>query len=120
MVQHVSRVNPNGTGLEFVCGLDCPVDVLREDGSSKTVDGVVGLTEDILIILELDDDTDGTEDLFFHDLHVWACVGEDGRLDEVTFVAVTLAAIVERRTFFLARFDVAHDTLSDEEHWHKV
>ena len=74
MVQHVSRVDPNGTSLEFVCGLDRPVDVLREDGSSKTVDGVVGLTEDILVILELDDDTDGTEDLFLQGDEVRTCV----------------------------------------------
>ena len=78
MVQHVSRVDPNSTGLEFVCSLDRPVDVLREDGSSKTVDGVVGLTEDILIILELDDNTDGTEDLFLDNLHVGTNVDKDG------------------------------------------
>ena len=114
MVQHVGRVDPNGTGLEFVCGLDRPVDVLREDGSSKTVDGGVGLTEDILIILELDDDTDGTEDLFLDNLHVGTNVAENGGGDEVSLVTESLTTVVDSSAIGLSGLNVTHDTLKGE------
>lgn len=114
VVQHVRRVDPSGTSLELMCGFDRPVDVLREDSSSKTVDGVVGLADDILIILEFEDDTDGTEDLFLDDLHVGTDVTEDGWGDEVTLVTESLTTVVDSGAVSLSRLDVAHDTLKDE------
>jgi len=73
------RAYPDGTSLELVSCLNSTVDVLAEYSSSETVDwpdasaisfysglrrtSIVGLFDDVVIILELDDDTNGAEDL---------------------------------------------------------
>ena len=61
-------------------------------GSGETVCGAVADLDDLLLGLELADGADWAEDLFLHDLHVLGDVREDGGLDEVTLVAVALAA----------------------------
>lgn len=81
------------------------------DGSGETVVGVVSELDDILLVLELGDGADGTENLLLHDLHVGADVAEDGGLDEVTLVAKTLATGLDSGTLFLTGLDVAHDTV---------
>lgn len=53
------------------------VDVLREDGRSKTVDRVVGGFNNLVLVLELCHDDDWTEDLLLDDLHVGGDVSED-------------------------------------------
>ena len=110
-VEVVHAVDPDGAGLEPVGGADGLVEVAGEDGGSETVDGVVRLVDDVVLVLELDDDTDGAEDLLLDNLHVRLDVGEDGRLDEVALGADTGTAVVERRALLLARLDVAHDAL---------
>jgi hypothetical protein len=44
-VQLVDAVNPGSSSVELVCGVQRAVDVLREDGGSETVCGVVGLLD---------------------------------------------------------------------------
>ena len=77
------------------------------DSGGETVGGGVSETDGVLFGLEFGDGADGAEDLFLHDLHVFADVGEDGGLDEVTLVAVTLAADFHFGTLLLAGVDVA-------------
>lgn len=111
VVEHVVAVDPDGTGSERVGDAEGGVEVLGVDGGGKTVRGVVSELDDILLILELGDGTDGAEDLLLHDLHVGLDVGEDGGLDEVTLVAETLTTRLDGGTFVLAGLDVAHDTV---------
>lgn len=87
------------------------VDVLGEDRGRKTVHGVVRLVDDVLVVVELDHDADGAEDLLLDDAHVLLRVREDRGLDEVALVAPALATELHRGTLLLARVDELHDTL---------
>ena len=62
-------------------GLKSTVDILSEDGSSKTVEGIVRLTDNIFFVFELDKDTDRTEYLLLDDLHVWLGFSENSGLN---------------------------------------
>ncbi len=84
------------------------------DCGCEPVGGGVSETDGVLFRLEFRDGADGAEDLFLHDLHVFADVGEDGWLDEVTFLAVTLAANFDFGALLLAGVDVARETLVNE------
>ena len=113
-MQHVVLVDPDGTGAESVGDTDRGVEVCGVDSGGETVGGGVSETDGVLFGLEFSDGADGAEDLFLHDLHVFADVGEDGRLDEVTFLAVTFAADFDFGALFLAGVDVATETLVNE------
>ena len=82
---------PERTSTELLRSPHSSVDVLREHRGREAVHGVVRLAEHVLVVLELDDDTDGAEDLLAHDAHVRFGVGEDRGLDPVSFVTVALA-----------------------------
>ena len=83
------------------------------DSGGETVGGGVSETDGVLFGLEFSDGADGAEDLFLHDLHVFADVGKDGWLDEVSFIAVTLAADFHFGTLLLAGVDVAGAVLAN-------
>ena len=84
------------------------------DGGGKTVNAVVAELDDLSLVLELGDGAHRTEDLFLHDLHVVTDIGEDGGLNEVSLVTVTLTADLDGGTILLTRLDVAHDTIELE------
>ncbi len=84
------------------------------DGSGKTVCGLVARLDDLFLSLELADGADGSEDLLLHDLHVLADTGEDGGLDEVTLLAVSLTTGLDLGTCLLAGLDVVHDAVELE------
>ena len=84
------------------------------DSGGETVGGGVAETDGVFFGLEFGDGADGAEDLFLHDLHVFADVGEDGGLDEVTFLAVTFAANFDFGALFLAGVNVAEEMLVKE------
>jgi hypothetical protein len=135
VVQHVDTVHPDGSSLEFVNSLQGTVDVLGEDGSRKTVKGVVGLADNIVLVLEFDDNSDGPEDLLLNDLHLWLGPREDrwlngsyepmspnsnvtqrgvrrgAYLDVVTLVSNTATAEVNVCALLLPGLDIRHDTL---------
>ena len=67
----VVAVDPNGTSLELVRDIDSTRDIAREDGSSKTIDSVVGLTDQILLIVEFDDHDDRAEDFYRRTISYW-------------------------------------------------
>ena len=81
------------------------------DCRSKTVGGGVSETDGVLFGLEFSDRADGAEDLLLHDLHIFADVGEDGWLDEVTLIPVTLASDFDFGALLLAFVDVAIEAL---------
>lgn len=83
-------------------------------GGLLTVVGGVGNANRILLILELLDRADRSEDLLLDDLHVLIDVGEDSRLDVVALVAETLATGDHLGTVLLAGLDVAHDAVKLE------
>lgn len=102
---------PCGTSMQLVRGLDSPVKILREYRTGQAVSGIVGLSDNILIIVELDDDAHGSKDLLTHDLHAGFALSKDGGLDEETFGAVAFATEVTCSTLGFAGLDVSHYTL---------
>ena len=102
---------PCCAGTEGLRGAQRTVDVLGEDRRRQTVDGVVRLVDDVVVVVELDHDADGAEDLLLDDAHVLLRVREDRGLDEVALVAPALTAELHRGTLLLARVDELHDTL---------
>ena len=102
---------PCGTGMQFVSGFDSPVKILREYRTGQAVTGIVGLSDNIFIVVELDDDAYGPEDLLADDLHAGFALGKDGGLDEETFGAVAFATEVTCSALGFAGLDVSHYTL---------
>lgn len=84
------------------------------DTGSKTVGSVVTDLDGLVDVLELLDGDDRTEDLLLGDLHVLGNVGEQGRLDEVTLVPVTLTTDLHLGTALFAAVDVLHDAVELE------
>jgi len=89
--------------------------VLREHSSSQPINRVARLLDHIVFVCELDDDTDGIEDLFLDDTHGWVDVGEDGGLDEVAFCSLTLPTDPDCGACLLSGLDVGRDTLCNRE-----
>lgn len=115
-MQRVDAIDPHRAGLQIVRKLDPARDVICEHGGHEAVQCVHRLSQHVLLVFELDDHADGPEYLLLDDAHARAGVREDGQLDPVALVSVTLAAQVHRRAFFLARIDVLHDALSTQFH----
>ena len=115
-MQHVVLVDPDGTSSQSIADTDGSVQVRSVDGGGKTVGGGITKPDSIFLVLEFGNGADGAEDLFLHDLHVFADAGEDGGLDEVAFLSVTLAAGFDLGAFFLASIDVSVCTLGREFH----
>ena len=111
VVQRVVGVDPHGAGLQRVRDFDGGVQVLRVDGSSQTVGGLVADGNRLFLGLEFRDGAHGAEDLLLHNLHVLGDVGEDGWLDEVALVALAVAADLDLGACVLAGLDVAHDAV---------
>lgn len=80
--------------------------------SGETVGGAVTNADSILLGLELGNSANGAEDLLLHDLHVLGDVGENGGLNEVTLVTLTLATSLESSTRGLAVVNVAINQLA--------
>ena len=81
------------------------------DSGRKTIRGVVSDLDNFFFRLEFGDGADGAEDLFLHNLHVFGDVGEDGRLDEISFVAVAFTTCYNGGTSIFAILDVAHNAI---------
>ena len=111
MVQSVIGVDPDGSSLKRVRDLDGGVEVLGMHGGREAVGGRVADLDGLLLRLEFADGADGAEDLLLHNLHVLGDVGEDGGLDEVTLVALAIAADLDLGACVFAGFDVAGNSL---------
>jgi len=110
-VEHVVLVDPDGTSTEVVGDTDGSVEVAGVYRSGKTIVGVVTGLDDLLLSLKLGDRADRAEDLFLHDLHVLGDIREDGRLNEVSLVTVSLTSSNNGSTFLLALLNIAHDSV---------
>ena len=110
-VEHVVTVDPDRTRLELVRHRERAVQVLSEYRRSETIDSVVGLTQNVLLVLKLNHYADRPKDLLLHNAHVRRGIGEDSWLDEVSFVTMSIATNVDRGTVLLSRINVSHDTL---------
>ena len=113
-MESVVGVDPDGAGAEGVGDLDGGVEVAGVDGGGETVGGGVAEADGILLGLELGDGADGAEDFFLHDLHVLGDVGEDGGLDEVSLVALAVAADLDLGAGLATCLDVVHDAVELE------
>ena len=111
MVEHVVLVDPDGSRAEGVADADGGVEAGGVDGGGEAVGRRVAEADGVGFVFELGDGADGAEDFFLHDLHVFRDAGEDSRLDEVAFFAVTLAADFDFGALFAAGIDVAVSAL---------
>ncbi len=66
-----------------------------------------------LFVFELDDTADRPEDFLLYDVHIGCRVGEYGRLNEVSFGAVTFSAKMDRSALGLAYINEVHHALGD-------
>ncbi len=107
----VVAVDPDSTGVQLLGNPGGLGDILGEHSGSQTVLGVIGLGDDVFLILELDENDDWAEDLLLNDLHAWLDVGEDGWLDEVTLITVPVTTHLTGGTLGLTLLDVAHDSV---------
>jgi hypothetical protein len=107
MMQHIILIDPHRTRPQRITDPNGGVQIGRVHGGGETVRGGVAETDGVLFGLEFRDGANGAEDLFLHDLHVFADVGEDGGLDEVAFLSDALAAGFDLGAFFLAGVDVS-------------
>ena len=80
-------------------------DVLGPDCGGQAVHRFVGALDDFVDVLELQDGHYRAEDFFLRDLHVVLHIGENGRLDEISFVAYAISAGDEFRLFLFSGFD---------------
>ena len=85
------KTYPNSASVQPIRRFNGPIDILREYCARQAIGGIVCLSDDVLIVVEFDNNSDRSEDLLADDLHVGLAVGEDSRLDEIPFGAVTLA-----------------------------
>ena len=107
----VGGVNPSGPSVQPMGGLQCAINVLREDGGGKTIVGIVGLTYDVVVIFELDHYANRPEDLLLNNPHAWVSVREDGRLHEEAVPVKRLSTAVDCSAFFLTNVDVVEHAL---------
>jgi hypothetical protein len=111
MVDHVVAVHPYGTSTEVVGDTNGSVQVGGVNSSRKAVGSVVGSLDDLFFCAELGNGADRAEDLLLHDLHVWLNIGEDGGLDEISLLSVSLTTDLDLGTSLLALFNITHDTV---------
>ena len=84
---------------------------LRPDGGSQAVFAVVGARKNFFGIVERHRRYHRPEDFFPHHLHVFAGVHENGGLDEVAFVAFSVAAGDGCGAFRESGFEITADAV---------
>src|SRR5262249_54920766 len=77
--KHVVGVDPHRSGFDFFGEAVGTGNVASPDASRQSVDGLVGLPEQVVVVLESNDGSDGAEDLFLGDPHLIAYAAEDRR-----------------------------------------
>lgn len=70
----------------------CTRDIPGENSAGEGVYIVICDLDSFIFVLELDDRSHRSENLFTDNSHVGPAVGEDGRLNEVTRISMSLAA----------------------------
>jgi len=110
MRQEVVTVDPDGTSLKSVTDFNGNIEILGVNTSSETVESIMSLGKDILSICEFTNGNDRSEDFFLHNLHLLIDFSEDGRLDEIAFLAVTFTTEDDLGSLVFAGFDIIHDT----------
>lgn len=106
-VKSVVCVDPHCSGLERIGNLDGSLQVAGVEGGSETVCGGVANLDDLFLGLELGNCAYWAENLFLLDLHVLGDVGEDGGLNEVALVTLSLATSLDSGTGLLTILNVA-------------
>ena len=107
MMQHIILVNPHSARSQRIANPDSSIQIAGVDSAGETIGGCVAEADGISFGLEFRNGADGPEDLFLHDLHVFADATEDRRLNEVALFAVALAADFDLGAFGAAGVDVA-------------
>jgi len=109
------------------------VDILTENGRCKTISRVISLFDDIYgqkmssvlqkletpsrlakltgLILEFDNNTNRTKDLFLYNFHMRLSIGEYSGTDEVSLISESGTTSMNSSSLLFARFNVGHDTL---------
>jgi hypothetical protein len=85
------------------------LDALGTDTSGKTVLGVVGSFDDLIIVRKSEDLHDWAEDFFSSDFHVVSDISENGWFNKVTGFTDSVTTTEESSTFILTTLDVGHN-----------
>src|ERR1700691_5332689 len=91
-IEDVVAVDPHGSSLQLRRKRMRLLDVTRPHARGKAVYTVVSSWHDFSQIAERDRRYNWSEDLLLPHFHFCASVDQDGRLDEVAFVALPAAA----------------------------
>jgi len=133
---HVDSANnlyPSSSSLDLMRCLQRSVDILTENGRCKTISRVISLFDDIYgqkmssvlqkletpsrlakltgLILEFDNNTNRTKDLFLYNFHMRLSIGEYSGTDEVSLISESGTTSMNSSSLLFARFNVGHDTL---------
>src|SRR5580704_14897873 len=99
-------------------GAMCLADIASPDGGGEAVFAVVGAGKNFLGIAKGHGGDDGPENLFLHDLHVFARVDENSGLDKISLVALLMptgnGSCALRESSFEITADAAQLLLGDE------
>ncbi len=111
----LATVDPDHTGLDLLGDAVGRLQVLSEDSRAKTVGGVVGHGNSLLLSLEADNNDNRAEDLLTEDAHLRSDLSEDGRGDEETLaVSINgdgLATSSNSGALILTNLNVLEDTV---------
>lgn len=101
MVNEIVTVDPDRARAESIRHVDGSLQVISVHGRGETVCRRVPKANGVFVRLEFRDGTNGSKDLFLHDLHVFRHVGEDGRFDEVALASDSLSTNLNLGSGFL-------------------
>ena len=85
------------------------MDALCENTCGETVVGIIGSSDDLIIVRESQNLHDWAKDFLSGNGHIVSDVSENGWLNEVTSVSDSVASTKKGGTFVLATLDVAHN-----------
>ena len=106
-MKSVVCVDPHCSGLERIGNLDGSLQVAGVESGSETICGRVANLNDLFLGLELGNCAYWAENLFLLNLHVLGNVGEDGGLNEVALVTLSLTTSLDSGARLLTILNVA-------------
>jgi hypothetical protein len=107
-----TRAYPDCTSLESTRDTESGVEIGGVNSRRESVGGAVPHPDCILFSLEFGNRANRTKSLLLQDLHIFADVGENSRLDEIALLAQPLSARLDLRAFIHASFDISFGTIS--------
>jgi len=110
-IEDVVAVDVDGSGSQAVGQLLVELDALSDHSGSQSVLGLVGSSDHLIVVRELDDRHHGSEDLLLVDLHVLLHSGEHGGFNKESLVSPSLSSNHALGAISLSALNVVEDGL---------